>query len=120
MSSPASAASKMRREGRGSRCLLRAPGSPSLGAGRASPGMTNRKWLLDFVALKQRQRVRFGRRDPPQGVGVAMIEGRRLTFDGQIRARHIAPAAVIVERDVDAVIVGAEGFIQEGGGADAE
>lgn len=38
----------------------------------------------------------------------------------RFRARHIGPATVVVERDVDAVVVGAEDFLEEPGRADAE
>src|SRR6478736_3323967 len=77
--------------------------------------------LARVAALQQTdERVRRGWLDPSQGVGIVVIERRLLAADGQIRAGYIGPAAVVVEGDVDAVVVGAERFLEECGRANSE
>src|SRR5436190_7949513 len=72
------------------------------------------------LLYETKQRIRNRRRYPPQGVGVAVIERRRAAPDRQVDARDVGPAAVVVEGDVDAVVVGAERLLEEAGRADPE
>src|SRR6202041_2976604 len=66
----------------------------------------------------ERGRRRWG--DPPQGVGVTMVERWRVAADRQIGACHIGPASITVEGDVDAVIIGAKRLFEKGSRANPE
>src|SRR5579872_5832620 len=88
----------------------------------ASLGRSLRSPLFSALILMRRtgKRVRRRWRDPPQGVGVTVVERRRTAADRQIGARHIGPAAVAIEGDVDAVIVGAKRLFEERSRANPE
>jgi hypothetical protein len=74
-----------------------------------------------LAALQQTdERIRLRRCDPPQRVGVAVVERGRFTAERQIRASDIGPAIVGIEGDVDAVIVGAECLFEESRRANAK
>src|SRR6185295_5844083 len=64
-----------------------------------------------------RERIEFWRRDELQRVAVVMVE-RRAAHE-QLGLDQIAPASVIVEGDVAAIRIGAEGLFQEIGRADS-
>src|ERR1700741_3591721 len=65
------------------------------------------------------QRIECRRLNKLQGVRVVMIEGTVAPLHQKLGFNEIGPASVIVKGYVAAVIVRAEGFFQEFGGADS-
>src|SRR4051794_6887900 len=77
---------------------------------------------LDFTGFLQGLQERVGARprDATQRIRIAMGERRRLPTDRQVRPSRIGPAAIVVELDVDAVVVGSERLLEEPRRADSE
>src|SRR5712671_235789 len=76
-------------------------------------------FLLCAIVQDDSQRIECRRLNKLQGVRVVMIEWAVTPLHQKLGFNEIGPASVIVEGDVAAVMVGAEGLFQEFGGADS-
>src|SRR3954467_1888392 len=73
--------------------------------------------VFGAIVHDHRERIEFWRRNELERIAVVMIERR--AADEQLGLDQIGPASVIVEGDVAAVGIGAEGLFQKVGRTDS-